>query len=74
MDALIEVINCQKAYITPAQAAAVLECDAQYIRMAAHQDPDQLGFPVMCVGNRTKIMRLPFIKFVTGGGWDDAQQ
>ena len=74
MEALEAISRLDRAYITAAEAAAVLGCDPQYIRMAAHQDPAQLGFPVMCVGNRTKILRLPFIKFVTGGGWKENAQ
>ena len=72
MGELEKIRNSEKAYITPAQAAAVLECDPQYIRLQAREDPEKLGFPVVCIGNRTKILRLPFLRFVIGGGWDDS--
>lgn len=50
--------------ITPAVAARVLECDPHYIRVAAVQCPEQLGFPVSRIGNRTKIPRIPFLRFM----------
>ena len=50
--------------ITPAIAAKVLECDPHYIRVAAVQCPEQLGFPVTRLGNRTKIPRSPFLRFM----------
>lgn len=52
--------------ITPAIAADALGCDAHAIRIMARTDPQALGFPVMRVGNRTKIPRLPFIRFLEG--------
>ena len=50
--------------ITPAIAAKVLECDPHYIRVAAVQCPEQLGFPGTRLGNRTKIPRIPFLRFM----------
>lgn len=50
--------------ITPAIAAQVLNCDPHYIRVAAVQCPEQLGFPVTRLGNRTKIPRIPFLRFM----------
>ena len=35
--------------ITPAQAAGPLNCDPQYIRVAARQRPELLGFPVTLI-------------------------
>ena len=52
--------------ITPEQAASVIGCSAQNIRVAAAQRPELLGFPVIRVGTRTKIPRVPFIKFLEG--------
>lgn len=62
----IRALDCDM--ITPAQAAGVLGCDPNTIRIAARQRPELLGFPVSVVGHRTRIPRLPFIKFVSGGG------
>lgn len=54
-------------FITPAQAAPVIGCDPLYIRIAARDCPEKLGFPILRCGNRTKIPRLPFIRFVEEG-------
>lgn len=62
--------------ITPEQAAAVIGCSPQYIRLTARVAPDALGFPAIVYGkptrrnprgSRVKIMRDPFIRFVEGG-------
>lgn len=79
MDKQREALDALKAMtcitITPVQAAAVLGCTPQYIRIAARNDPKELGFPVLLYGkptrrnphgSRVKIMRVPFIEFVEG--------
>ena len=55
-----------KTMLTPAEAAQIIGCDPQLIRIAARQQPELLGFPVIAVGTRTKIPRLPFLQFVEG--------
>lgn len=52
--------------LTPAQVADVLGADAQAIRVTARSHPEWLGYPVTCSGNRVKIPRIPFIKFLRG--------
>lgn len=52
--------------ITPAQAAGPLNCDPQYIRVAARQRPELLGFPVTLIRSRVKIPRLAFIRYMEG--------
>lgn len=71
MSSIEKIKAMDTATITPAQAAEVLSCNPQYIRMQAREDPSKLGFPVVCIGRRTKIPRLPFIAFIAGGaeGW-----
>ena len=66
---LEDVRKIEKDFITPAIAAQVLGCDPNYIRLAAHQAPEKLGFPVVVLNSRTKIPRLAFIRFMEGGGW-----
>lgn len=67
---LNELKNCQKPFITPNEAAGVLGCDPNYIRVAAKQQTETgkqyLGFPVIRIGNRTKIPREAFIKYIAG--------
>lgn len=56
--------------ITPAVAAKVLNINPESIRLVAHSEPHRLGFPVIVVGTRTRIPRLPFINFLeSGSAW-----
>lgn len=52
------------AVLTPRMAADVLGCDPHWIRVAAKDAPDLLHFPVLRVGNRVKIPRIPFLRFM----------
>lgn len=54
--------------ITPAIAAGLLGCDPHSIRVAAHTEPESLGFPVVVMGTRTRIPRRAFIRFMESGG------
>ena len=71
MRTLEEVRASSRDVLTPADVAPVLGCDPHYIRVAARQCPERLGFPVVLIGNRTKIPRIAFIKFMEGVGRDD---
>lgn len=62
----IKAMECET--ITPAVAAAVIGCDPQAIRIAAHTEPESLGFPVVVMGTRTRIPRRAFIRFMESGG------
>lgn len=64
---LEDIKNMDRDTITPAIAAKVLGCDPHYIRVAAKDKPELLGFPVSRIGSRTRIPRLAFIKFMEGG-------
>ena len=61
-----EIRQSDKLLLTPADIAPVLGCDPQLIRVQAHTAPERLGFPVVVVGTRTKIPRIPFIEFFGG--------
>ena len=61
---LDDIRRMDRAVITPAIAAQVLSCDPAYIRVAA---PEQLGFPVVRIGSRTKIPREAFVRYMEGG-------
>lgn len=63
---LAEIKALDKDIITPAQAAGVLQCDPQWIRAAAHQKPELLGFPFTIVRSRVKIHRKAFIRYIEG--------
>lgn len=65
-DALERIKAMDTPTITPALAAQVLGCNPHDIRVKAKLRPDLLGFPVVVVGTRTKIPRLPFIRHIEG--------
>lgn len=67
---LQEIKALDRDVITPVQAAGVLGCDPHFIRLAARQCPECLGFPVVVIRSRTKIPRIPFIRFVEGSNDD----
>lgn len=52
--------------ISPDIVAQVLRCNPNYIRTAAKQRPELLGFPVIIIGNRVKIPRVGFIRYMEG--------
>ena len=72
---LAEIKELKQDIITPAQAAGALGCDPNYIRTAARQRPELLGFPVTLIRSRVKIPRIAFIKYMEGelGRPDEAQ-
>ena len=67
-EALEEIKRMDNPFITPQQAARVIGCDPQYIRMVARgPNPEALGFPTTVTRTRTHIPRIPFIRYVDGG-------
>lgn len=65
---LQEIAQLDKAYLTPAQAAPVLKCNPYFISLMAKTEENRqaLGFPVIRMGTRTKIPRIPFLHYM---GW-----
>ena len=63
---LDEIRRSGKVTLTPKEAAEVLGCNPQTIRVCAKQQPWRLGFPVCVVGNRVKIPTEGFLKFMKG--------
>lgn len=61
---LEEIKRSEKTFLTPADVAPVIGCDPQFIRIVAQSAPEQLGFPVTRIGTRTKIPRVPFLRFI----------
>lgn len=59
-----EIISSEKVFITVADIAPILHCDPQCIRRQAKDDPEVLGFPVLRIGSRLRIPRIPFLKFL----------
>ena len=61
---LDEMIASDKAFLSPADVAPVLGSHPQYIRVAARKQPELVGFSYTFVGNRMKIPRIPFLRFL----------
>lgn len=61
-----ELKALDSAVLTCKQVASVLKCSEQTLHMQAQQKPEMLGFPVVCIGNRVKIPRIPFINYIEG--------
>lgn len=59
-----DIIASPKIYLTPADIAPILHCDPQCIRAQAQSDPSKLGFPLIIVGTRVKVPRIPFLRFL----------
>lgn len=59
---LQEIRETDKAFLLPKDVAEVLGSNEQTIRVSARLGV--LGFPVTFVGNRTKIPRIPFLRYL----------
>lgn len=62
-----ELRNSTRDVLTAEDIAPILRADAHAIRLTARKHPERLGFPVVCIGNRVKIPREPFLRHWTGG-------
>ena len=63
---LDQIAEMTAEVLTPAQVASILHLDQDTIRGQAREAPWLLGFPVICAGNRVKVPRLPFLRFMRG--------
>lgn len=64
MTTIERIRDMPDATITAEMAAKVLRCDPHMIRVAARTKPELLGFPVIVMGSRTRIPRIPFLKYL----------
>ena len=71
---LSEIMASNKAFLTPDDVAEVLECSPQALRIQAREKPELLGFPVTVIASRTKIPRIPFLRFVGFGVSDISER
>ena len=61
---LEEIQASDKLFLTPADVAPVLGTDPHTVRGTARQRPELLGFNFTFSGNRMKIPRIPFLRFL----------
>lgn len=59
-----EIKSSTKLFLTPADIAPVLGSDPHTVRCTAKQRPELLGFEFTFIGNRMKIPRIPFLRFL----------
>lgn len=59
-----QIQDCDKLFLTPVEVAPVLGSDPHTVRCTARQRPELLGFPFTFSGNRMKIPRIPFLKWL----------
>ena len=58
-----QIRSSDKLWLTPEDISEVLDCNPHSIRVQAHEDQTKLGFPVVVIGTRTRIPRIPFLDF-----------
>ena len=63
---LAELKQLDKDVLTCKDVSGILMCSEQTLHMQAKERPEMLGFPVICVGNRVKIPKQAFIRFMEG--------
>lgn len=61
---LKELCASEKTYFTPGDVCGVLGSNPQTIRVTARQRPDLIGYEFTFVGNRMKIPKIPFLRFL----------
>lgn len=64
MKTLEELLASDKAFFAPGDVCGVLGSNPQTIRVTARQRPDLIGYEFTFVGNRMKIPRVPFLRFL----------
>lgn len=63
---LAEMKKYDRDWLTCDQVSEVLGCTPHSVRIQAHEDETRLGFPVIVLGTRVRIPRIPFIQFMEG--------
>lgn len=53
-----------REWFTVTEISGVLNADPQTLRLTARQRPELLGFPVIITGNRVKVPRIPFLRYM----------
>lgn len=62
MTLLDHVRTITDATISADVASKIIGCQPASLRLAARQNPQALGFPVVVINNHVKIPRIPLLK------------
>lgn len=57
-------MRVDREWFTVTEVCGVLNTNPHTIRITARQRPELLGFPVIVAGNRVKIPRIPFLRYM----------
>lgn len=68
---LDQIRQSRQTFLTAADIAPVLACDAQVLRVQARENPRLLGFDVCVIGSRCRFVRESFLRFVDGKNGGD---
>lgn len=68
---MAEIARMDKVFLTPMEVAPLLGCDPHWIRLMARTEDGRkaIGFPVVKLGTRVKVLRIPFLRYL---GWEGA--
>ena len=61
-----EIRKSDKPMLSPVDIAEVIGSDPHTIRVTARQHPERIGYPFTFAGNRMKIPREAFIRWMEG--------
>lgn len=61
---LEEIKTSDKPFLLATDVAPLLGCNPHFIRRAAHEAPELLGFDVSVLGSRVLIPRKPFLRYL----------
>ena len=65
-DELSRIEALEKDMLAPADVCKVLQCAAYTINVATREGKNPFPFPVIRIGNRVRIPKLPFLKAMRG--------
>jgi len=65
---LEEIKASDAVFLLASDVAPVLGCNPHFIRCAARERQELLGFPVTVLGSRVLIPRKPFLAFIGESG------
>lgn len=58
------LIDSNEEFVSLADVGKIFNADPNTIRRQAVTEPRLIGFPVSVIGNRTRIPRIPFLRFL----------
>ena len=66
MATISDLESIPRDYLKVSEVCSVIHTKPETFRGQAHQAPQKIGFPVIVIGSRIKIPKIPFIKFMRG--------